>query len=173
MITNNKKCFGCVTSDWPLEVEENPGRYDWQSLIESVNYAYYGLAEDESGWEHHLWAVTIVGVNRGVIGRIIQTTYRTGTAHECRKVNGVWKRKGEHKEGRSYPLTPSVVSLIASLSSDAQCGIGTFTEFCDDLGYDEDSRTAERVYHACRDVRSDLLRIGFDLDLLADNFQDY
>lgn len=49
------------------------------------------------------------------------------------------------------PKPPSVADVLGSLLSDAQCAANArnFDDFASDLGYDPDSRTAERVYNAC------------------------
>ena len=73
------------------------------------------------------------------------------------------------------PDPPSVDGALWCLVCDASCVRHgqTFEEFCSELGYDSDSRTAERVFNACRDTWSALVRLGFDLDELDRVFQDY
>lgn len=34
--------------------------------------------------------------------------------------------------------------------SEACCGLYSFSEFCNEFGYDEDSRKAERIFNACK-----------------------
>lgn len=61
-----------------------------------------------------------------------------------------------------------------SFVSDAEAGDKSFTEFCDDYGYDWDSMTAKRTHDACRAARAKLRRLFHDdrepstiLELLA------
>ena len=51
---------------------------------------------------------------------------------------------------------PSVYDVLACLS---KCDPGTFEDFCSDFGYDDDSRTAERVYFAVQKEYTQLTRI--------------
>lgn len=45
---------------------------------------------------------------------------------------------------------------------DAAAGEETFGEFCRDLGYDDDSISARRVWRACRDARAKFGRLWHD-----------
>lgn len=62
---------------------------------------------------------------------------------------------------------PSVYDVLACLT---KCDPGTFEDFCSDYGYDEDSRTAERVYFAVQKEYSQLARLftPAQMDELAD-----
>lgn len=51
---------------------------------------------------------------------------------------------------------PSVYDVLACLQ---KCDPGTFEDFCSDYGYDEDSRTAERVYFAVQKEYTQLARL--------------
>lgn len=44
--------------------------------------------------------------------------------------------------------TPSAYGVLACISGDVHCP-NTFQEFCDEFGYDEDSRKAEKQFKAC------------------------
>lgn len=44
---------------------------------------------------------------------------------------------------------PEVEAVLSCLVSDAQAGQDDFEEFCSNLGYDNDSRRAERIHKAC------------------------
>ena len=58
------------------------------------------------------------------------------------------------------PMGPNVRAMgegvMGCLVSDAQAGSGTFHDFCADLGYDEDSRSAEATWKACQKINADL-----------------
>ena len=47
---------------------------------------------------------------------------------------------------------PSLVEVCYSLAMDAQSGRESFTDFCANFGYDEDSRKAEETWRACADI---------------------
>jgi hypothetical protein len=64
--------------------------------------------------------------------------------------------------GRAYLMHPKVraayrpepADLLLSLASDARCAqdARSFEEFASDMGYDPDSRKAEKIYQACKDT---------------------
>jgi len=65
--------------------------------------------------------------------------------------------------------TPTPGEVLASLRYDAQAGQGSFDDFCSELGYDPDSREAERVHRACIAIRGKMERVfGEDFDALMD-----
>jgi hypothetical protein len=68
-----------------------------------------------------------------------------------------------------------VADVVSSLLLDASNTDERFEDWARDLGYDPDSRTAERVFNACRETAA-ALRRAFDRDELAaleTAFQDY
>lgn len=73
------------------------------------------------------------------------------------------------------PILPTLPDVMFSLVMDAQCVFDgqTFDDFCGDFGYDNDSRSAERIFQACRDTWCALIRLGADFDGLSELFQDY
>jgi hypothetical protein len=50
---------------------------------------------------------------------------------------------------------------LDSIVGDALYGLSDFEEFCSDLGYDEDSRSAERIHKACVDTYNRMSALGF------------
>lgn len=53
----------------------------------------------------------------------------------------------------SKPLQPDMADVLYSLVSDADVlDISSFEEWASDLGYDTDSRQAEKTYRACLDI---------------------
>ena len=54
---------------------------------------------------------------------------------------------------------PDLEGVLECLASDVSCSQGTFKEFCSDLGYNEDSRKAEKIYLACRRIKQGLVRL--------------
>lgn len=90
------------------------------------------------------------------------TTYTMGCAY--RHIKG----------GKSYPNKPDYEDVLQCLTLDASLvRYGqSFEEFCDEIELDIDSRKAEQSYHQCRDIYFALLRLGFDLDELEEQFRD-
>jgi hypothetical protein len=68
---------------------------------------------------------------------------------------------------------PTAEGCLDSLLSDADAAGETFGEFCGNMGYDEDSRTAERIYTACRKEGVSLKRLlGGDYETFRDAERD-
>lgn len=67
---------------------------------------------------------------------------------------------------------PELADVLSSLVLDASCwdNARTFEDFCDEFGYDPDSRSAERIYEACGKIWKDLREVcgrEFFAELLA------
>jgi hypothetical protein len=81
------------------------------------------------------------------------------------------------KNKQTIPDKPTLADVMSSLVMDAQSVADgqTFEDFADEMGYDTDSREAERVYNGCRDEYFGLVRLCgvIDLDVLSKMFQDY
>ncbi len=58
--------------------------------------------------------------------------------------------------GQACTDEPDAAGVLDCLLSDAQLGTETFEEFCANLGYDTDSRKAERMYKACEKTETKL-----------------
>ena len=56
---------------------------------------------------------------------------------------------GRRKNGR--PVTPDVYAILSCLCGDAILGREYFSEFCENLGYSQDSRKALDTYLACQE----------------------
>jgi len=127
------------------------------------------------------WAITITRN-----GREFQTEYTHGCHFRHHRsgqpirlfapgdrvtVDGIAKNK------QTIPDEPILADVMHSLVCDAQCVADgqTFEDFADDMGYDTDSREAERIYNGCRDEYFALIRLcgSIDLDVLSRMFQDY
>lgn len=57
---------------------------------------------------------------------------------------------------KEHKKQPNVYDVLACLT---KYDPGTFSDFCSDFGYDEDSRTAERIYFAVQEEYDNLCRI--------------
>ena len=63
-------------------------------------------------------------------------------------------------EGYVIPTPPTVADYLGCLQLDARTGEHLlFEDFCSDLGYDPDSRKAERVWRACQETRGHMQRL--------------
>lgn len=60
---------------------------------------------------------------------------------------------------------PDTAGVLECLLSDASMGEESFTDFCADFGYDEDSRKAYRIWEECSNIGRRLRRLlGSDFD---------
>ena len=125
------------------------------------------------------WSATILRN-----GQSLQVDYSAGCAHRHYRngrpiqFNHFSRRMSVDelaRNKRSKPNKPTLVDVMSAVVSDAQCvAYGqTFEDFAAELGYDEDSRRAEKAFHGCRDEYFGLQRLGADLDELSELFQDY
>lgn len=66
--------------------------------------------------------------------------------------------------GKGIKRDPTVADVLSCLISDASGSDQSFADWCGDLGYDTDSRSAERVYKDCQREARRLRRfLGDDL----------
>jgi hypothetical protein len=64
--------------------------------------------------------------------------------------------------------------VLASLISDADAGSLTFKDFCGDLGYDEDSRRAEKIWKTCKTIAPKIKKfLGSDYRAVAEAAAEY
>jgi hypothetical protein len=76
-------------------------------------------------------------------------------------------------QGTGIADDPDAASVISALLSDANAGAGTFEEFCSDMGYDSDSRKAEKTWRACKRINPQIRRLlGADFDQFANAEND-
>lgn len=61
--------------------------------------------------------------------------------------------------GPAHTKGPELADVLECLVSDAASGVQAFEVFCAELGYDEDSRTAERTWKACGRIGEKLARL--------------
>lgn len=57
---------------------------------------------------------------------------------------------------------PERGEVLSCLALDARAGEMSFTEFCDEFGYDDDSRRAWEMWQACRRTADRLRRVFGD-----------
>jgi hypothetical protein len=110
-----------------------------------------GMKRDDDGWEHFAWRLTVENWRGG--GASYEFPYMQGTAHTAK---------------------PTLVDIMSALLSDASCVLGRdFGEFCSDLGYDPDSRKAERLYGQIVENNAKVCKLfgTTDLDELIERYE--
>jgi|SRR5690554_3610619 len=73
--------------------------------------------------------------------------------------NGEHEHSGFYSQGSAHTAPPTLTDVLSCLLSDAGCAEYDFDEFCSDLGHDTDSRRAERIHNACRQVAVGMARL--------------
>lgn len=73
----------------------------------------------------------------------------------------------DYSMGTAYTGSPELADVLNCLMRDAECGAQSFEDFCAALGYDTDSRSAEKTWRACKATARNLARL-FNNDMLRD-----
>ena len=127
------------------------------------------------------WEVTLTRDSKTLV-----TPYFAGVAH-CTRVD--YPRKGGEVritqdiaralqpfgrltisdcEGYVSPTPPDLASMLACLQSDARAGEHcTYEDFADEFGTDPDSRSGERTWRKCQNMRSKVQK------LLGSSFDEF
>lgn len=68
-----------------------------------------------------------------------------------------------------------ILDALGVTMRDAECGAQSFEDFCADMGYDTDSRSAEKTWRACKVTAVGLARLFSDgmLRDLRELFEDF
>lgn len=69
---------------------------------------------------------------------------------------GDQRKAAKELKAKKAAAAPTEYDILACITKDDP---GTFEGFCADFGYDEDSRTAERIYFACQREYKQLSRL--------------
>ena len=82
-----------------------------------------------------------------------------------------------HDEERAaglIPVKPQLIDILYCLIADSDALDYTFEEWCDNLGYDTDSRKAEHTFRLCCDQTKQIKRLlGDDFEAVQEALQDY
>ena len=71
--------------------------------------------------------------------------------------------------GKALCREPTISDVLYSLVSDSEASEMSFSEWCGELGYNDDSRKAERTYQACVRVGARLKKLfGADYDAIVE-----
>jgi hypothetical protein len=75
----------------------------------------------------------------------------------------------DYQNGKKELEENDLKFALECILSDAIAGLDTFSNFCSEFGYDENSRNAEKVWKACKRSSAKLLSLG----LLESQLYDY
>jgi len=147
---------------------------------------HVGLFVDDNLWQHDKWIVLFNGGE-------FTTNYSTGIGHrkprigsQCqsefeRIMNANYKKNKQNLihvnntiEKNSLPVAPKLDDVLYSLVIDSEAENMSFSDWCSNFGYDDDSMKANKIYNACSQNADILRKIGFsDLEELQSQFSDY
>jgi hypothetical protein len=130
-------------------------------------------AMDANKWLHDVWRITL---KRGE--KSMAFDFRTGTGHRRVPKRVIARMRATEMRyttadksvpemaayrGLAIPCVPSVYSVLSSVIEDGTA-VGTdFVEWCENYGYDTDSRKALDNYEACIRTGRDIRRVLGDL----------
>ena len=100
----------------------------------NITIKYAGASQWDDGTPRKDWRITLLAD-----GKTEEFVYHTGMGH-----------KG----------APAPTDVVACLADDARFGGELFADFCDNLGFDADSRRALDTYLACQRIAIQLRRLG-------------
>lgn len=153
----------------------NPGDYttssEWQITITRNNAGF--TVPYSMGSAHRVWSKTgrsmAAHMDRSKFGKMLPGK-RVPTLMCKLTIEEAWILNN-----CTDPATPELADVMHSVVSDADTVRHgqTFDDWCEELGYDTDSRKAEKSFNACRDEWAGLVRLGANLDELSELFQDY
>lgn len=129
--------------------------------------SYVGLVE-EDGYYHYSWNVTITYNNQSY-----SSPYWCGTGYNKKpswiihKDKGFYnKTLGEYKSAKDAikagwvkPVPPTLADVMYSLFVDANCAADSHEDYCNEFGYDTDSRKQLEIYLTCQKTRSTLIKM--------------
>jgi hypothetical protein len=179
--------FGRRLADWSTEERDSTMSKDQisQELTDKGFSIESTLTRDNfNGLEgDSVWSVTITRD-----GQSFQTEYTQGCHfrhHQTRYNEPIefpfsssrMTVETVERNKQTIPDRPILADVMCSLVWDSQSVADgqAFEDFADEMGYDTDSREAERIYNGCRDEYFGLIRLCgvLDLDVLSKMFQDY
>lgn len=152
-------------------MQKNMQEKDVDAILAKNNVVYdvkYIGEFINDNWKYDKWAVTFAA---GAETKQ-EFEYRTGLGHrQCVKSrpfcwgNYSALQRNTWVKANSLPVTPFAGTVLYCLLSDMSCANDTFVEWCDNMGYDTDSRKALQTYLSCQENGAKLRKV-FNNDLL-------
>lgn len=132
-----------------------------------INITYCGkVIEGKNGWDHFLYFVNI-----GTGKDMFTTQYECGLGHiELKRKGSYWPmpnppyRKGtvayaEWAAQAYQPKAPRNSDIMYSLLLDSEASDYSFSEWCDNFGFDSDSISAFNTYQQCENIGKQLKKV--------------
>ncbi len=107
---------------------------------------YLGRREDDNGWEHDAWDVSLTFETATYPG----IAYRMGTGHSAEWLVTNKKSAAYGTHLRTWkPTPPTAADVLYALMMDVSGLDQGFEGWATGYGYDTDSRKAEAIYRQC------------------------
>lgn len=110
-------------------------------------------------WDHDAWRVMFSRA-----GTSAAFDYSTGSGHRQRKAGKPNKAPSYYSQrdwdaATLRAVAPEAAAVLHCLILDSSAAHETFTSWCSDLDYNDDSRKARAMYEACQQTADKLARI--------------
>ena len=165
----------------PIEIQVDEILKEKSTSCYAAHLGAFSKNKDGSKWDHDRWYVTFSGAQlqqrEGVEFRpSFEESFEYSTGAGLRRVEKLqkWQIAYRH-EPKSFPVKPTAASVLYCLLSDAEALDMSFSDWCANFGYDEDSRKALAIYDSCCENAKKLRRC-FDrqtIETLREALQDY
>lgn len=121
---------------------------------------HLGQRKDADDWEHDLWFVTLQRPGKADV----TTEYRTGMGHRVAdrstpdfvRINPRSLATEQWVRDHAKPHAPQAAGVLHCLLMDASSAEQNFYDWCDELGYNNDSLKARNTYDACCQILTKL-----------------
>jgi hypothetical protein len=126
---------------------------------------------EKEPWEHDLWDVVITyngktytteystGMGHRKVAPGVETFYQGGRKKYATAGSVAHTETEAAKKNFTKPVAPVLADVISSIVMDAGSAEDTFEDWCDNLGFDSDSRKALETYMKCQEARSKFLKV--------------
>jgi hypothetical protein len=153
-----------------------------QTTTTIVNCVYQGEKKNGLGGQTTMdkWNFLLTNGRTGLMG--IDFDFYTGLGHRKFPKGFIVDKTLNPRciayaiqEKNKKPIPPNVASMLHSLISDSSACNESFSSWCDNFGYDSDSRKALSIYEACQENGDKQSKV-FDrktIEKLSELLQDY
>ena len=155
---------------------ENCPPCEEEKTLTEAGWTMEGTCRNTGDWRKEPSEFRLSLFKNGVF--VVDSEYTQGCGHRVdrhrKRVSYIRGRVTLHQQrllNASVPSTPTLADVLYCLVSDADCvEERTFTEWCDENGYSDDSMKAMAAYRQCQDTLAALMPY---LEWLRKALQDY
>ena len=145
---------------------------------------HIGLEYDENFWLKDSYIITInkqrfeyfqgIGFRESKNKlRLTKDAFNKWTKFSSIKENDAYDYLVTQLNSCSKPKVINIDDVLHSLILDSQCGSETFSDFCDNFGYDNDSIKHLNIYLECEKIAKKIQSIGINIYESSELFNEY